>query len=251
LRINADTGGLEGTASESGTFLFNVQVTDSANPPQVYSTYRPTNSNPDIFRLVVTSNPPVPVPAQLPIAIIDGDYPNNAGNYSFTFNATGGFAPLTWSTNSTRPGNLVLNPSTGELRGIPRDEGVVYPKDFPLQIKVTGNNSENRTANYTLTVVKRLRITGPSVISDLRGNPIPSNQFTATGGRLGYTYSLVNPPTALSSIITINPSTGIISGTLNAPVGDYPVTVRVVDTSGQTANASCTISIRPWPILSI
>ena len=251
LRINADTGGLEGTASESVTFLFNVQVTDSANPPQVYSTYRPQNSNPDIFRLVVTSNPPVPVPAQLPIAIIDGDYPNNAGNYSFTFNATGGFAPLTWSTNSTRPGNLDLNPSTGELRGIPRDEGVVYPKDFPLQIKVTGNNSENRTANYTLTVVKRLRITGPSVISDLRGNPIPSNQFTATGGRLGYTYSLVNPPTALSSIITINQSTGIISGTLNAPVGDYPVTVRVVDTSGQTANASCTISIRPWPILSI
>lgn len=251
LSINAETGRLEGTANESGTFLFNVQVTDSANPPQVYSTYRPTNSNPDIFRLVVTSNPPVPVPAQLPIAIIDGDYPSNAGNYSFTFNATGGFERLTWSTNSTRPGNLILNPSTGELRGIPRDEGFVYPKDFPLQINVAGSNSENRTANYTLTVVKRLRITGSSVISDLRGNPIPSNQFTATGGRLGYTYSLVNPPAALSSIISINPSTGIISGTLNAPVGDYPIMVRVVDTSGQTANTSCTISIRPWPILSI
>jgi formylglycine-generating enzyme required for sulfatase activity len=251
LSINSTTGKLEGTAAERGTFLFNVQVTDSANPPQVYSTYRPTNSNPDIFRLVVTSNPPVPSPAQLPIAIIDGDYPSNAGNYSFTFNATGGFAPLTWSTNSTRPGNLSLNPSTGELRGVPIDDGGAYPRNFPLQVKVTGNNSENSTANYTLTVVNRLRITGPPVISDLRGNPIPSNQFTATGGRLGYTYSLVNPPPALSSIISINRTTGIISGALNAPVGDYPVTVRVIDTSGQTANASCTISIRPWPILSI
>ena len=252
LSINSTTGKLEGTAVEKGTFLFNVQVTDSANPPQVYSTYRPAQSNPDIFKIVVTSKPPVPSPAQLPIAIIDGDYPNTEGNYSFTFNATGGYSPLTWSTNSTRPGNLSLNPSTGELRGVPIDDGGAYPRNFPLQVKVTGNNSENSTANYTLTVVKRLRITGPPVISDLRGNQISSpNPFTATGGRPQYAYTLLNLPPALSSIISINRTTGIISGALNAPVGDYPVTVGVVDTSGQTANASCTISIRPWPILSI
>jgi hypothetical protein len=95
-----------------------------------------------------------------------------------------------------------------------------------------------------------LSIQGPTNLSEYIGNPIPSNQFTASGGKPSYTFS---NSTALPASLSINRSTGIISGNLTAPVGDYPVTIRVTDAapSSQNATMNCTISIKKWPDLVI
>lgn len=67
-------------------------------------------------------------------------------------------------------------------------------------------------------------------------------QLTVTGGTAPYTWSATGLPTGVS----INASTGLISGTLTR-TGSYTVTARAVDATGRSGSAQFTWAVRREP----
>ncbi|HET9865742.1 MAG TPA: Ig domain-containing protein, partial [Nitrospira sp.] len=60
------------------------------------------------------------------------------------------------------------------------------------------------------------------------------------------TFSIVLPGTgSLPSTLSLNPTTGMISGTPTAPAGTFPFTVRVADTSGQQDTQALSLRVTP------
>jgi hypothetical protein len=67
-------------------------------------------------------------------------------------------------------------------------------------------------------------------------------QMTATGGTSPYTWSATGLPTGLS----INPGTGLISGSVTR-IGSYTVTVTAVDAAGRSGRTQFTWNVRREP----
>ena len=63
-----------------------------------------------------------------------------------------------------------------------------------------------------------------------------------SGGTGPFTYALISG--ALPSGITLNASTGAITGTSTAATGTYPFGVQVTDSLGATATASCSLILQ-------
>src|SRR5213079_3108342 len=77
-----------------------------------------------------------------------------------------------------------------------------------------------------------------------------SSTVVATGGTGGYTFALIGG--ALPSGLTLNPTSGVISGTPGPTAyGTFSYKVQVTDSQGNTATTgatSCTLVIAPLPI---
>ena len=84
-----------------------------------------------------------------------------------------------------------------------------------------------------------LAITTTTLASGAKGRPY-SQQVVATGGTPSYTWSISSG--FLPAGLTLNSSTGVISGTPTA-TGGFSFTVRVRDQIGQTVTKSLKISI--------
>ncbi|GIH06716.1 hypothetical protein Rhe02_47830 [Rhizocola hellebori] len=86
--------------------------------------------------------------------------------------------------------------------------------------------------------------TGPLVVNNpgnrqsIEGSPA-SVQMTATGGTKPYTWSATGLPTGLS----INSSTGLISGTTSR-IGGFAITVTATDAAGRTASTQFTWAVK-------
>ena len=92
------------------------------------------------------------------------------------------------------------------------------------------------TANKSLTVKKCESVSGNS-----------SAQFTAASAVGTKKWSML--PTPLAGGLTINSTTGIVSGVITSPPGTYNATVTVKDNNGavpfQVANATLTVTVLP------
>ena len=92
------------------------------------------------------------------------------------------------------------------------------------------------TANKSLTVKKCVSVSGNS-----------SAQFTAASAVGTKKWSML--PIPLAGGLTINSSTGIVSGVITSPPGTYNATVTVKDNNGavpfQVANATLTVTVLP------
>lgn len=148
--------------------------------------------------------------------------------YSHTFPASGGTTPYTFAIISgALPTGLTLNTSTGVVSGTPTASGT-----FPFTIQVTDANSLTGQANCSIT------ITGSSLVMLCNNPPTVqsgvaySYQISVSGGVPPYTFSLVSG--SLPPGITLNTSTGILSGTAYTP-GTYTFSVKVTDSVGATA----------------
>jgi Putative Ig domain len=151
--------------------------------------------------------------------------------YSLQLSATGG-SNLTWSVASgALPAGLSLNPSTGLLSGTPTAAG-----DSQFQVKVTdGNRSDVQT--YNLSIVEPLALAKPAAPAAEVGLPFQL-QLNATGGKGPYTWSA----TGLPDGFTLDPATGVISGTPSA-VSTAPVKVTVTDALGLTTTVDVNLSV--------
>jgi hypothetical protein len=87
-------------------------------------------------------------------------------------------------------------------------------------------------------------LNGPSTLAAVTGTPL-SATFTATGGTPPYTWQL--PTGALPPGVSLNPSTGAITGT-PAAAGTYTVMVQVTDSASKTAQKSLTITVAAPPV---
>lgn len=131
----ATNGALSGTATEVGTFEFNVSTTDQ----QPTTVIKP-------FTLTIA-------PAPVPLAITNATPLPNAtqnANYQATFDATGGSGVyVNWAVSAgTAPPGLVLDAMSGALSGKPTTPGT-----YDFTVRVTDDANVQATKAFALTVL--------------------------------------------------------------------------------------------------
>ena len=192
------TGELTGHPTSAGSFTFTARVDDAGSPSQS-----------DTQVLTVTIEPePAPPPAITTTSLSGGTV---GVAYSQTLVASGGTPPYQWSLDAgSLPSGLSLNASTGAITGTPTGAGT---SNFTA--KVTDSASQNDTRDLSIAVA-----------------PPPAPNITTTslpGATIGVTYSQTLQATgtqpftwsidgggALPSGLTLNASTGAITGTRRA-----------------------------------
>jgi hypothetical protein len=162
--------------------------------------------------------------------------------YSTSLIATGGIAPYTWSvTSGSLPTGLVLSPS-GAITGTPSQSG-----NSSFTVQVADSSSPALTAQQQLSITvsaatsNSLQVTTSTVPSG-QVNVGYSDTLGVAGGTGPYTWAVVAG--ALPTGLTLNPSTGLISGTPTQS-GAFSFSAQVKDSSSpqQTATQQLSITI--------
>jgi hypothetical protein len=218
---------ISGIPATQGSFNFTIKVTDGAG----LSATQPLN---------LTINPPLPL-AITPITLPAGTV---GTAYSQTLQATGGVAPYTWAvTTGTLPAGLGLNSSSGVISGTPTTAGVgtaaftVTVTDSELPTAMTAPANLSITINATPLSINTKSLPAGTV------NVVYGATLQASGGVGPYTWTITMG--TLPANLTLNGSTGVISGTPNA-TGTSNFTVQVADSETPTAmtfTASLSITI--------
>jgi len=214
LSFSTSTGVLSGTPTSAGPVNFTVTGTDSSTgagaPFSVSGTYTLTVSAPTI----VVSPTTLPTPA---IGVA----------YSQTVSGTGGTAPYTFAvTAGSLPTGLSLNSSTGVVSGTPTAGGA-----YAFTVKATDANAFNSSRAYSGTIAAATVVVAPGTLPAGQVGVAYSQTATASGGTAPYTFSI--SAGALPTGITLNASTGMISGTPTV-ASTYSFTVRAADSSTGT-----------------
>jgi len=231
LVLNSSSGAITGTPTVTANATpLTFKVTDSSNPVQTKTVN---------LTLTIAAN------TTTALSITTTSLANGQVGtaYSATLVATGGTTPYTWSlTSGTLPSGLVLNSSTGAITGTP----TVTANATPLTFKVTDSSNpvQTKTVNLTLTIsASALSLTTTSLPNGLVGTAY-SATLMATGGTTPYTWSLTSG--TLPSGLTLNASTGAITGTPTVTANATPLTFKVTDSSNpvqtKTVNLTLTIS---------
>jgi WD40 repeat protein len=215
LSLNPATGIVSGTPASKASVVFTLTATDTSG-----------HSSPATQFTITVNNPPPPSIATTQAQL--AATPLEVGNsYNFSFTATGGLAPLTWTESGALPSTFGLSPA-GVLSGTATATGT-----FPITVMVQDAASqESAPQNFALTVINP----PPPAINT---SPAPSvavvNQpytftFTATGGLAPLTWTQSG---ALPAGLTFSQG-GVLSGTPTM-TGSFPISVMVHDLLGQNA----------------
>ena len=139
---------------------------------------------------------------------------------SFTpVTGSGGAAPLSYGISPSLPAGLTISSSTGTISGTP----TATSSTTTYTVTVTDANSSTANNTFSLTVNPAVTATQAIPSKTLTQNQ-PSSNFTpvtASSGTPSYTYGI--SPT-LPSGLTLNTSTGAITGTPTAISGCRPPT---------------------------
>ncbi len=228
LTLNSTAGTVSGTptVSVSNTAL-TFKLTDSSAPALTKSVN---------LTLTVSS---------AALVITTSSLPNGQAGvaYSDTLAAIGGITPYTWSlTSGTLPTGLNLNASTGAITGTP--SAVIT--NLALTFRVTDSSAPALTdsTNLTLTIAPATLVISTTSLPIGQIGTAYSTALAATGGTTPYTWNLTSG--TLPSGLTLNSSTGVVSGTPTVSVSSTPLTFKVMDTSipahAQTVNLTLTIA---------
>jgi len=201
LTLNAATGALTGTPIQSGEYNFRV-----AAMADTCSGFRDYSVTIDCAAITLGSLPN----GQAGVSYNSTISVTPPGSYSFSL------------TQGNLPSGLSLNPITGQISGLPAVAGT-----YNFIVKATDGGSCQGTQTYSLT------LSCPAVT--LSALPAPSlntpyNQtLTAApaGGNYGFTVTVGTLPAGL----TLNPATGVISGTPSMP-GSFDFTVTATGFGG-------------------
>lgn len=215
-----NTAGLTATyTASSSTYAPSVTFSYRVNGPCA-------NSNTSTVTVNVAA-PPAPVINSSLVASGNGgqafNYQITATNAPTSFNATG------------LPAGLSINTANGVISGTPTVSG-----NFMIPISATnGTGTDNKTLNLTINLVAPV-ITSANSAPATSGAPF---SFQVTASNLPSSFNATGLPSGLS----INTSTGLISGTpVVAMGGSIPVTLSATNTGGTGMQAfSINISLNP------
>ncbi|HXH39082.1 MAG TPA: ice-binding family protein [Thermoanaerobaculia bacterium] len=148
--------------------------------------------------------------------------------YNQTVSASGGTAPFTFSVSSgALPTGLLLNSATGAITGTP-----TTAQTFTFTITATDANGCTGSRQYTITIASPgcpAIVLSPSTLPPGQVGLPYAQTITASGGTAPYIFTIAAG--ALPSGLTLNPATGLISGTPLVS-GLFNVTIRATDAVG-------------------
>jgi hypothetical protein len=131
------------------------------------------------------------------------------------------------------PDGVTIDPTTGVISGTPDPADAV--QDYMVTVTVAdGEPTDTNTASFTLTLSTVLRLDPISDVSLNKGAALPAITADAHGGTPPYAYTA----TGLPAGVTIDPGTGVISGSPTDAIGHYAVHVTVTDSGVGDAQAS-------------
>jgi hypothetical protein len=238
LTLNSSTGAITGTATgPNGTVNFTVQVKDS-------STVSP-QTNSKAFSVTINLPPPPSIASASFAAGVEGTA------YTQTIAETGGLAPFTYSIIvGALPAGLSVNTSTGAITGTPT--GPNATASFTMKVVDSSNPAQSATQTFSIAInlPPAPAITTSSLSAGVEGTAY-NQTVAATGyGKLAYSVSLGTLPAGLS----LNSSTGAITGTPTGPNGTASFTIQVTDGSNPaqstTKPLSILVNLPPAPAIS-
>ena len=163
--------------------------------------------------------------------------------YQVTIYANGGTQPYTWSLiQGSLPAGLTLDPSSGVISGTPSRPG---PSTFIVKVTDSGNQTAGQY--LLITVAGRpaanpaLQVSTPTVPPAKVGAAYQAS-LSATGGAQPYSWGVESG--SLPSGLALDGNSGAINGMPNQP-GNSSFTVKVNDSTGQTARQSMAMSVTP------
>ncbi|MEO8126357.1 MAG: putative Ig domain-containing protein, partial [Bryobacteraceae bacterium] len=219
LSLSPD-GRITGTPSVSAQFQFSTRVVDAHGTTSIQS-----------CRLPVTP----------PVVSVANSCPLPAGttgeSYSQQLSAENGSGGYSWSLIGSLPAGLTLS-GNGLLSGRPMSAG---PSSFDLLV----SDSQGRTVAKpcTLSVLRSSFSVASCPISNATVGVSFSRLITADGGQDPYVFSAAsNLPPGLSI-----GSYGLMTGTPTT-AGTFPMTVRVLDSTGRTTVQPCAVTVAPSPL---
>lgn len=201
LTLNPTTGVISGIATQSGTFTISATATDAttaANGGPFVSAARTMSlvvGAPTIAVTVSTLSPAVFGMAYTAPAIA----------------ATGGTGPYTFAVTGL-PAGVSVNAQTGVISGTPSQAGTFAASVTVTDATTAANGGPFVSAATAMTLVvgtPTVAVAAPILPAATFGTAYVSPAFTASGGSGPYVFTA----TGLPSGLTINPSTGVISGT--------------------------------------
>ncbi|MDO8678503.1 MAG: carboxypeptidase-like regulatory domain-containing protein, partial [Acidobacteriota bacterium] len=204
------SAGLIGIATTPGTYTFTVRVASGGQIADQAST----------FKVVALST----TEGQLPDAFV-------GTAYSYQLGAQGNAGAVTWTATGTVPNGLSLS-STGLLSGTPTTSGFGNVS-FSLN---DGTDTVFYGANFNISAVN---ITTAGTLPNATQNTAYSATIAATGGAGGYTFTA----NSLLSGLSLNSSTGVISGTVTSGPGKFDLQVTARDTNNVSYTKSMSITV--------
>jgi len=221
LSLNTATGAITGTptnASAGNTYTFTVTVAVGVQ------TSAPVTLTITIYGL------PTVTTLTLPNGSIGIAY-----SQQLTYTGGTGGAP-TWAVASgTLPAGLTLNTTTGVLSGRPTTLGA-----YNFSITVTVGTQTSAAQAYTVNIYSLYITSGNSATGEVN---LPfSFQATASGGTAPYTWSLANGSSALPAGLSLNATTGYITGTPTTAATTTGVVVQAKDSAATPATATQTMT---------
>jgi hypothetical protein len=210
LTLDPGSGAITGTPSARGSFKFEAQATDSAQP-----------AGSAVRGLFITVTvPPLSIP---PTTLAGGTV---GSSYSATLTAAGGTSPYSWSMEGDLPPGLTLNPASGAITGTPSRAGT-----FRFLVVVTDSTKgDAQSARRELSIAVVLPPLSITTASLLRGTVGGSYHATlaATGGTPPYRWSLSQG--ALAPGLRLSADSGAITGTPSR-AGTFAFVAQVSDAS--------------------
>jgi len=210
LSVNTSTGVISGTPTTAGTSIVTISGTNAGGTGSA--------------TLSITINPAKPV-------ISSSTTASGTTGTAFSYTITASNSPTSYGATGL-PAGLNVNTSTGVISGTPTTAGT-------SSVTITATNAGGSgTATLTLTINAAVKA------------PVISSSTTAsgtTGTAFSYTITASNSPTSygatgLPAGLSINTSTGVISGTPTT-AGTSSVTISAVNAGGSgTTTLSLTIN---------
>ncbi|MBI3471600.1 MAG: putative Ig domain-containing protein, partial [Candidatus Solibacter usitatus] len=152
-----------------------------------------------------------------------------------TLTGTGGTAPYTWSVIGSLPPGLTLNSSTGLISGTPTQAG-----NFAFSGHLADALGASAARAYSLNLAATPTVATAVLPDGTVGNAY-SQTLQGSGGTPPYTWTVSSG--SLPSGLSLNGSTGVISGMPLAPPGLSNFTVTLTDSRNATASRALSLNI--------
>lgn len=214
LSLAGASGVISGTPTTAGLYTFTVTATDQ------YGCSGATAYSVRICPVVTVT------PATAPQATINLPYGPVA------FGQTGGALAIAWSATGL-PTGLTIDAASGALSGTPTQAGA-----FSVTVTATDANGCAGAVTFTLRVCPDMAISPASLANGVVGTAYGPVTFSQSGSAAPITWSATGLPAGL----TLDPGTGVLSGTPEAP-GSSNIVVTATDANGCSVSRSYTLVI--------